>query len=243
MKTKLAVAFALLTLSANLCTPRVLADVQRTLLFEDDFNRNESQENKDEIGNGWGSNSEKRAKGNKQVDLRDGAMYITLHKEADHGVSVTHPAEFRDGAVELKFMLEHSKDTLGLNFADLQHKGVWAGHLFKVVVGVKQTELTDLKTGVMDLKTRQARLANELTDAQKEQLKTKTKKFPNKLETGKWYTVQAKITGDTLSVSIDGKEVGAFSSQGIGHPTKRLLRLAINRNAVVDDVKIYSLDR
>jgi hypothetical protein len=70
---------------------------------------------------------------------------------------------------------------------------------------------------------------------------SKPVKFPNKLETGKWYTVVAKINGDALSVSIDGEEVGFFSSEGIAHPTKRMLRLAIHRNVVVDDLKIYSL--
>ena len=43
-------------------------------------------------------------------------------------------------------------------------------------------------------------------------------------------------------VSIDGQEVVSFSSAGIAHPTKRMLRLAIHRNVVVDDLKIYSLD-
>jgi hypothetical protein len=36
-----------------------------------------------------------RAKGNKQVDLRNGAMDIFLSPEADHAVSVTHPMQFQ----------------------------------------------------------------------------------------------------------------------------------------------------
>ncbi|NQV28707.1 MAG: hypothetical protein HQ518_30510 [Rhodopirellula sp.] len=219
----------------------MLADETGTLIFKDDFERNESQEVTDEVGNGWGTNSKARADGNKQVDLKDGAMHIYIHKTADHGVSVTHPAEFRDGRVEIKFMLEDEKDSLGLNFADLKFKEVWAGHLFKVVIGVKQTELADLKTGVMDLKIREARQSKSLTPAQEKELKTKAKRFPHKLETGKWYTAITTIVGNTLSVSIDGKEVGTFSSEGIAHPTKRMLRLAVHRNVVVDDVRIYRL--
>ncbi len=80
-----------------------------TLVFEDDFQRNESQEKTDEPGNGWGTNSKSRAKGHKQVDLRDGAMYIFTHAEADHAASVTHPAEFKNGTVRIKFMLENEK--------------------------------------------------------------------------------------------------------------------------------------
>ena len=79
-----------------------------------------------------------------------------------------------------------------------------------------------------------------MTPEQQKQLKTKTKRFPHRLQTGKWYTVVAIVSGDTLSVSIDGRTVGSFSSTGIAHPTKRMLRLSVHRNVVVDDLKIFS---
>ena len=221
-------------------TVPVFAEDRGKLIFEDDFERNESQETKDEIGKGWGTNSRTRAAGNKQVDLKNGAMYIYIHKVADHAVSVTHPAEFRDGSVELRFMLENEKDSLGLNFADLKYKKVHAGHLFMAKVNPRYVELTDLKTGNMDLKTRELRLAKKLPPELQEQLKTKRKRFPVKLETGKWYTLLVTVSGEELTVKIDGRTVGSFSSAGVAHPTKRLLRLSVPRNAVVDDVKIYA---
>lgn len=222
-----------------LTTP-VFAEDHGKLIFEDDFERNESQETKDEIGKGWGTNSRTRAAGNKQVDLKNGAMHIYIHKVADHAVSVTHPAEFQDGSVELRFMLENEKDSLGLNFADLKYKEVHAGHLFVAKVSPRFVELTDLKTGNMDLKTRELRLAKKLPPDLQEKLKSKRKRFPVKLKTGKWYTLLVTVSGDQLTVKIDGKTIGSFSSAGIAHPTKRLLRLAVPRNAVVDDVKIYA---
>lgn len=220
--------------------PETQEQEKGTLIFKDDFERNESQETKDEPGNGWDTNSKSRAQGNKQVDLKNGAMYIYRHKVADHGVSVTHPAEFKDGSVEIKFMLENEEDSLGLNFADTKFKEVHAGHLFKVTIGTKQLQLADLKTGNMDLKIREQRKAKTLTPEQEKMLKTKTKKFPIKLETNKWYSAVATITGETLAVSIDGKQMGSFTSSGIAHPTKRMLRLAIQNNVVVDDLRIYS---
>jgi hypothetical protein len=238
-KTQLISAFALL-LSLGLFPSISNADERGVLIFHDEFERSESQETTDEIGNGWGSNSKSRAGGNKQVDLKDGTMRIYIHEAADHAVSVTQSAEFQNGSVEMRFMLEDEKDTLGLNFADLQFKEVWAGHLFKVTVGVKQVEIADLKTGVMNLETRNARQDNSLTAAQQADLKTKSARFPHKLETGKWYTVDATVSGDTMTVSIDGKEVGSFASEGIAHPTKRMLRLSIPKNVVVDDVKIFA---
>ena len=230
----------LLLLSIALFAPAAGADERGRLIFEDDFERNESQETQDEIGNGWGSNSEKRAAGNKQVDLADGAMHIYLHQAADHAVSVTHPAEFRNGTVELRFMLEHADDNLGLNFADLKFKEVHAGHLFVARISTKDVQLQDLKTGNMDLKTRELRLAKKLTPALQAKLKTKGQRFPHKLQTGKWYALQVDVNDDTLSVEIDGRQVASFSSEGIAHPTKRTLRLSVPRNAVVDDVKIFS---
>ena len=217
----------------------LFADEEGELIFEDDFERAESQEETDEPGNGWGTNSKGRAKGNKQVDLRDGAMYIYIHEEADHGVSVTQPMAFTDGSIGLRFMLEDGKDALGLNFADLEYKTVHAGHLFMTKIGTKDIQIQDLKTGNMDLKMREARQAKTLTKEQKALLETKGARFPNRLETGKWYDLLVRVRGDVLTVMIDGEEVGSFQSEGIAHPTKRLLRLAVNRDAVVDDVKIW----
>jgi len=137
-------------------------------------------------------------------------------------------------------MLERKDDSLGLNFADLKYKPVHAGHLFVARVNVKRVQLSDLKTGTMDKKTRELRKARKVTPQLQKLLKTKSKQFPNKLQVGRWYSLLVEVDGQTLRLSIDGKKVGQFTSAGIGHPTKRLLRLAVPRNAVVDDVKIYA---
>lgn len=221
-------------------TPAFANEDLGKLIFADDFKRSESQELKDEPGNGWGTNSQGRAKGNKQVDLKDGAMRIFIHAEADHAVSVTQPAEFTDGAVSLRFMLEEAQDSLGLNFADLQFKEVHAGHLFAARISTKNVVFQDLKTGNMRLDIREARQAKTpLTDEQQQALKGKEKTLPQKVTAGEWHDLLVTVEGDTLSVSIDGQLVSNHISPGIAHPTKRLLRLAVPRNAVVDDVKIY----
>lgn len=210
------------------------------LIFSDDFERSESQETQDEPGKGWGTNSKSRAKGNKQVDLRDGAMYIYIHSEADHAVSVTQPAVFTDGAVGLRFKLEDAKDSLGLDFADLECKEVHAGHLFVAKVDPKKVVCQDLKTGNMRLDIRETRLAKEtLSEEQKEALKGKDKSFPRETSVGEWHDLLVSVAGDELSVEVDGKKVGSLSAPGIAHPTKRLLRLSVPHNAVVDDVKIW----
>ncbi len=220
--------------------PLLAADDLGKLIFSDDFNRTESQEKTDEPGRGWGTNSKSRAKGNKQVDLRDGAMHIFIHAEADHAVSVTQPAEFTDGAVSLRFRLDDARDSLGLNFADLQFKDVHAGHLFAARISPKDVLLQDLKTGNMRLDIRTARQAKQpLTAEQQQALKGKEQRVPAAVAVGVWHTLVVKIAGDELSVVLDGKPAGSFKSPGIAHPTKRLLRLAVPRQAVVDDVQIF----
>lgn len=223
-----------------LLVSRLPAEDRGKLIFEDDFERTESQETKDEPGKGWGTNSRSRAQGNKQVDLKDGAMHITFHPVADHAVSVTHPAEFRDGSVEMRFQLTQEKDVLGLNFADLQYKEVHAGHLFKVDFAAAFVSITDLKTGGMNMKYYDAKKAGTLTAEQKKEIAAKTKRFPRKTSIGEWHTLLVTVAGDTVTASVDGEVVGSFSSEGFAHPGKRMLRLSVPHKAVVDDVKIWA---
>ncbi|MEM8956074.1 MAG: hypothetical protein AAGD22_18115 [Verrucomicrobiota bacterium] len=219
--------------------PILAAEPSGTLIFSDNFDRNESQEETEEIGNGWTTASKTRAKGNKQVDLRDGAMHIYIHPVADHAVSVRQPLQFRDGAIAIRFKLEDPKDQLGINFADLKEKSVWAGHLFKAVISKSAVEVTDLKTGIMNLEIRAARKAKSLTRAQEKHLKSTSKKFRHNTKIDKWHSLLIEIEDSQLTVTINNKTVGTFQSEGIAHDTKTLLRLSVPRQAVVDDVKIY----
>ena len=210
------------------------------LVFQDDFERAESQEERDEPGNGWATNSAKRAQGDKQVDLKDGTMRIYISPRADHAVSVTHPFEFRNGSVAMRFLLEDKKDSLGLNFADLNFKGVHAGHLFVVRIYSNRVEITDLKTGVMRKDIRETRKAKKaLSEEQKHALKGKSKRFEKVTATGKWHNLLVTVSEDQLSLELDGEQVGSFSSSGIAHPTKQMLRLSVPQNVVVDDVRLW----
>jgi len=106
-------------------------------------------------------------------------------------------------------------------------------------VSAKNVQINDLKTGNMDLKMREARQTDTLTDEQKALLKTKQVTFPRENKAGQWYNLLVEVKGDALTVSIDGEEVGSFKSEGIAHPTKRMLRLSVPKDAVVDELKIW----
>jgi hypothetical protein len=223
----------------SVCCLNLLAGERGELIFEDHFERSEPQEQTDQPGNGWNTNSKSRAKNNKQVDLRDGAMYIAISPEADHAVSVSHPAEFTDGSVSLRFRLDDAKDSLGLDFADPKCKTVHAGHLFAVRINPKQIALQDLKTGNMNLAVYEARKTKKITEEQTRALQEKQKTIPFPLATGTWHELLVTIDGPALSVEINGRPAGHFSSDGIAHPAKRLLRLAVPRAAVVDDIALF----
>ena len=136
------------------------------MLIADDFDRAERDDAKEQVGGGWGTNSKSRTGGNKQVDLRDGALHIVRHAAADHGVSVTHEAAFADAVLTLRFKLDGKGDDLGVNVADMSERSVHAGHLFVTRVRLNRLELTDLKTGLMNLALREKRLAGTLSAAE-----------------------------------------------------------------------------
>ncbi len=210
------------------------------LLFSDDFARDEASPGKEDIGNGWTSNSAWRAKGHQQVDLKDGIMHVTKHAEADHGVAIFHNVEFQDGVVELRFKLGDGDD-LGVDFVDRELKTVHAGHLCMARVTNKNLQITDSKTGGMDLKIQERRKAGDKSPELAALLKTKTKAFKLDLKPEDWHTMHITVEGDKMTVKIDGNETGSFSSEGIAHPTKRMITLAVNKSAQVDDVKVWKL--
>ncbi len=211
-----------------------------TALFQDDFNRHESTPDKEELGNGWTTNSAWRAKGTKQVSLEDGAMHVTKAAIADHGVAIFHNAAFQDGAVRLRFKLE-AGDDLGVDFVDRELKTVHAGHLCLAHITLKDVTLTDSKTGNMDNAIRERRLAGDNSPELLQLLKTKTQRFPVNLTPGEWHTLLVVVDGNVMRATIDNKPIGEFKSPGIGHPTKRMITLAVNKSGWVDDVKVWSL--
>ncbi|NNJ27075.1 family 16 glycoside hydrolase [Alienimonas chondri] len=214
------------------------------VLLEDDFNRAEKDDAKEQVGGGWGTNSKSRAKGNKQVDLVEhdggGALHITMHPEADHGVSVRHDVSaWKDGTLTLRFKLPPKGD-LGIDLADLQEKSVHAGHLLIVRVKPDVVELRDHKAGGMDLARRERRQAGTVTADDKQVMKDTVLRVKTAVAPNEWHTLTITTTGDVLSVSIDDKPVGELNSSGIGHPTKRTIRIAVNSECWVDDLKLVA---
>ncbi len=219
--------------------PLMAEEIPGTLVFSDEFERKETQSVKDEPGNGWNTSSSWSAKGNKQVALIDGALHIYIHPEANHAVDVGHAFAFVDGTAVMRFKFHGEKDTLMLNFADLSYKEVHAGHLCAATFGVKKVTLQDMKTGGMNLKYYDARKAGTLSKEDQDLIKTKSQTFPNDISLNEWHSLKVTIVGDTMTAEVDGKRIGSFSSPGIAHESKQVLRLLVSNKVTIDDVKYY----
>ncbi len=210
-----------------------------SLVFSDDFARAETQSEKDEPGNGWKTSSSWSAKGHKEVDLIDGTLHIYIHPEAIHAVDVGHDFQFIDGTATMRFKLHEAKDSIMLNFADLSCKEVHAGHLCAAIFAADKVTLQDMKTGSMLLTYYDARKAGTLSKEDQDLIKTKQVSFPHVVELNTWHTLSVTIVGDNMTASVDGAKVGSFSSPGIAHESKQILRLLVPHQVTIDDVKYY----
>ncbi len=233
-------SFAFLSQPASAADDAALLKEKGTLLFEDSFDRDEPTPDKEEIGNGWTTNSAWRAQGKKQADLLDGTLSVIRVPEANHGVAIFHDVAFQDGAVQIRFKLNEGED-FGIDFVDREEKSVHAGHLCMAKISLKGVNLQDSKTGAMKLEIQEQRKAGKLSPEVAKMLKTKSQNFPLDLKAGEWHEAIIVVEGDTMRATIDGELVGEFQSEGIAHPTKRMITLAVNKAATVDGVKVWKL--
>ncbi|UUO05359.1 hypothetical protein M4951_18495 [Blastopirellula sp. J2-11] len=238
--TTAAIGFLLFVSICGTLLAEEVSEPKGTLVLEDNFDREESSPQKEEVGNGWTTNSRARAKGNQQVDLVDGVMQVTRYPQANHGVAIFHDVDFQDAMVEMKFKLGPGDD-LGLDFVDRELKTVHAGHLCIARVTLDRITLQDTKTGRMDLKIRERLQAGEKSPELMKFIRSKMIATPLELKPNQWCTLRVTVEGDTMTAAIDGKQVAHYSSEGIAHPTKRMITLAVNKSAWIDDLKVWKL--
>lgn len=213
-----------------------------TPIFEDQFDRAEADDSKEQIGNDWLSNSARRAKGDKQGDLKDGVLSITMSPRADHGVSIKHTAPFDDGVIQVRFRMKDAKG-IGFNFNDPSCKVSHAGHICALGVKPKRIMFRDGKTGVFDLAFRKKKEAGLSKPEQNAFLKNKFHYEDVQLNLNEWYELTIIIQGASMKGFINGKPVGELSSPGIDHNPKANLAFAVSGQADVDWVKISRIGK
>lgn len=218
---------------------------QAKLIFQDRFERQESDESKEELGPGWQTNTLTRRNpgGEKQADLLDGFLRITKAKAAKHGVSVRHTNPFDDGIVSARFRI-YDDQGIGFHFNDPNCKDSSAGHICRVGVAPKKLDFRDGKTGQFNVKIRKMKEDGALKEEIKRLTQGTKKEVEIELEKGKWYELTFVIRDDQITAWIDGKRVGSFRSPGVDHPVKENIALSVwGDKADVDDLTIWSLSK
>ena len=209
MKTLLAFVF--------LATTAFAADYPR-VIFADDFSA-------EGFGPRWGHYKSSSV-------VKGGVLVGITAPTSDHSAvdNIKFEGE-KDLQVKVKFRFVSDKaKSFNVWFDDKGYKGSHAGHICQASISPTGVNMADAKTGGFNLEggLYDRKKANQLTDDEKKMLASKQKRIPAKLALSEWHTLVVTTSGDTISVSIDGKEVGSFTSPGIAHDTKSLVSLTTN---------------
>ncbi|MFA6561317.1 MAG: hypothetical protein WCV00_05360 [Verrucomicrobiia bacterium] len=214
MKSSIVLLASLVATAAFAAEP---AGYYNRTIFTDDFSSNG-------FGPRWGHYKSGSV-------VKDGVLVGITPEKSDHSAvdCVRFPGE-RDLEVSVKFRFVSAKaKSFNVWFDDKDYKGSHAGHICSVSVSPAAVNISDAKTGnfcnaIYEKKKSPA----GLSDADKAFLLTKTKRLPVKLTLQDWHTLVVRTKGDGVEVSLDGKAVGAFQSEGIGHDHKTLVSLTTN---------------
>ncbi len=191
------------------------------VMFEDDFSG-------DSFGEKWGHYKSESV-------IQDGVMVgktvdIKVHAGCD---SVRFEGR-QDMEVAVKFNFAGEEaERFNVWFDDKDYEGSHAGHICSISFSPKGGSISDAKTGNFKNEIYEKRKSSEgIDDETKKMLESKTTRFELDLDREKWYELLIRTKGNEIVVKIDGKIVGEFESEGVGHPTKSLVSLTTNVNDV-----------
>lgn len=182
-----------------------------------------------ELGKAWSSWMSASA-------VKDGVL-VGARIEAEKKISVNSflvpPA--RDLEIALSFRLEGGSFAIVVD--DSTYDGSHSGHLSKILVKADSVYFEDMKTG--SNKNEIQAMKGNFDEATKALLKTKEKTVPVSVAEKTTHQLVVRLEGNTLTASIDGREVGSFAGEGFSHATKDRVCLWTMKNSVhFDDVVV-----
>ena len=222
---------SLALLITSLVTSAAFAGDYTRTIFSDDFSSGS-------FGPRWGHYKSGSV-------VKDGVLVGITPDGSDHSAvdSVKFDAE-RDMEVSVKFRFVSEKaKSFNVWFDDKDFKGSHAGHICNVNVSPTGVSIGDAKTGNFrnDIYEKKKAVPPTITAEDKAMLATKNKTLPVKLALQDWHTLSIQTKGEEIAVSIDGKAVGSFKSEGVGHDHKTLVSLTTNQVDVhYDDFSIMA---
>jgi hypothetical protein len=217
-----------LSLTAAIALADIPSSYYPRTIFSDDFSGSE-------FGKRWGHYKSASV-------IKDGVLVGITPEGSDHPAvdSVKFdPERDLEVSVKFKFVSDQAK-SFNVWFDDKDYKGSHAGHICNVSVSPKAVNVGDGKTGNFSNEIyEQKKKLEGLTAEQKEMLKSKNKSIPVNVTVGDWHTLLIHTKGNELEVTIDGKAVGTFASEGVGHETKTLVSLTtVQMDVQYDDFSI-----
>jgi hypothetical protein len=218
----------LLSLTTAFSLAEIPANYYPRAVFSDDFSGTE-------FGKRWGHYKSGSV-------VKDGVVVGITPEGSDHNaVDFVKIDPERDLEVSVRFRFVSDK-AKGFNvwFDDKEYKGSHAGHICSVAINPKTVNIADAKTGTFRNDIYEKKSApGGLSAEDKAFLLTKTKSIPVQWTLQDWHTLLIRTKADEVEVSLDGKVVGSFKSEGIGHETKNLVSLTTNQVDVqYDDFSI-----
>jgi hypothetical protein len=245
MKTSLLLApFLFLTATALAAEPPAIPDKpiaqKKELLFSDDFEGAERAKVWHQVvptfvvENGALKGTQTR---DKNVPAADGKPAIQAHA-AVHGLEIPT----KDSVVEVRIRFEGAS-MIDVEFDDRKFTGSHYGHICRAQVHLNGVTLIDERDGGMrndiyEMKNDPAKKADVA-----KLLVGRSKTFPAKLETGKWYALVVETVGDEMRITLDGKPAGFLKSSGIGHATKSKIELGVGgKDGYFDDIKVWNAE-
>ncbi|MEZ0275337.1 MAG: hypothetical protein ACAH88_10570 [Roseimicrobium sp.] len=208
--------FFLLSVTATVALAEPIGSYSREI-FSDDFA-------KDGFGKRWGHYKSGSV-------VKDGVLVGITPEGSDHSAVdnvVIEPERDLQISVKFRYLSDKAK-SFNLWLDDKGYKESHAGHICNVSVSPKGVNIGDAKTGNFrnDIYAKK-KTPEGLSAEDKELLKSKNKSFPVDLTLQDWHTLVVVTRGDEIFVSIDGKGVGSFKSEGISHDSKTLISLTTN---------------
>jgi hypothetical protein len=173
----------------------------------------------------------------KNIPAADGKPAVQAHA-AVHGLEIPT----KDSVVEVRIRFEGAS-MMDVEFDDRKYTGSHYGHICRAQVRLNGVTVIDERDGGMrnDIYAMKNDPAKKAEVAQL--LVGRSKTYPAKLETGKWYTLVVETVGDEMRVTLDGKPAGFLKSSGIAHPTKSKIELGVaGKDGFFDDIKVWQAD-
>jgi hypothetical protein len=173
----------------------------------------------------------------KNVPAAGGKPAIQAHA-AVHGLEIPT----KDSVVEVRIRFEGAA-MIDVEFDDRKYTGSHYGHICRAQVRLNGVTIIDERDGGMrndiyEMKNDPAKKADVA-----KLVVGRSKTFPAKFETGKWYTLVVETVGDEMRVTLDGKPAGFLKSSGIAHASKSKIELGVGgKDGYFDDIKVWNAE-